>query len=46
VLAIEPAANANDGVNRLAAGEADSGVIALAAGDALEASFTIVATVR
>jgi len=46
VLAIEPAANANDGVNRLAAGEADSGVIAMAAGDALEASFTIRATVR
>lgn len=46
VLAIEPAANANDGVNRLAAGEADSGVIALAAGDALEGSFTIIATVR
>ncbi len=46
VLAIEPAANANDGVNRLAAGEAESGVIALAAGDALEASFTIRAEVR
>lgn len=46
VLAIEPAANANDGVNRLAAGEADSGVIALAAGDALVGSFTIFATVR
>ena len=46
VLAIEPAANANDGVNRLAAGEADSGVIPLAAGGVLEASFTISATVR
>jgi aldose 1-epimerase len=46
VLAIEPAANANDGVNRLAAGEADSGVIPLPAGDVLEASFTISAQVR
>ena len=46
VLAVEPAANANDGVNRLAAGEADSGVIALRAGDALEASFTITVDVR
>jgi len=46
VLAIEPAANANDGVNRLAAGEADSGVIPLPAGDGLEASFTISAQVR
>jgi aldose 1-epimerase len=46
VLAVEPAANANDGVNRLAAGEADSGVIPLAAGGVLEASFTISAEVR
>lgn len=46
VLAVEPAANANDGVNRLAAGEADSGVIPLAASEVLEASFTISATVR
>ncbi|MSR27889.1 MAG: hypothetical protein EXS06_12880 [Planctomycetaceae bacterium] len=46
VLAIEPAANANDGVNRLAAGEVDSGVIPLAAGGVLEASFTISAQVR
>jgi hypothetical protein len=46
VLAIEPATNANDGVNRLAAGEADSGVISLAAGDALEGSFTISVEVR
>ena len=46
VLAVEPAANANDGVNRLAAGEADSGVIPLPAGDGLEASFTISAQVR
>ncbi len=46
VLAVEPAANANDGVNRLAAGDADSGVIPLAAGEALEASFTVSADVR
>jgi len=46
VLAVEPAANANDGINRLAAGEGESGVIPLAAGDALEASFTITAEVH
>lgn len=46
VLAVEPAANANDGVNRLAAGEGDSGVIPLPAGESLDASFTITATVR
>lgn len=46
VLAVEPAANANDGVNRLAAGESDNGVIPLPAGEALEASFTIRADVR
>ena len=46
VLAVEPAANANDGVNRLAAGEADSGVIALPAGEALEATFTVGVSVR
>lgn len=46
VLAVEPAANANDGVNRLAAGEADSGVIPLAAGESLEASFTVSAEVH
>jgi len=46
VLAVEPAANANDGVNRLAAGEPESGVIPLPAGESLDASFTITASVR
>ena len=41
VIAVEPAANANDGVNLLAAGEPDSGVIELAPGATLEASFTL-----
>lgn len=41
VIAVEPAANANDGVNLLAAGASDSGIVELAPGAALEASFTL-----
>ncbi len=45
VVAVEPAANANDGVNRLAVGEPDHGVIVIPAGGRVEASFrTIVET--
>lgn len=45
VVAVEPAANANDGVNRLAAGERDHGVIVVPAGGRVEAWFrTIVET--
>lgn len=41
VIAVEPAANANDGVNLLASGATDSGIIPLAPGATLEASFTL-----
>lgn len=46
VFAVEPAANANDGVNRLAAGERDHGVLVLEPGDGLEATFRTTAEVR
>jgi len=45
VMAIEPAANANDGVNLLAAGQRDHGVIVVAPGERVEATFrTVVET--
>ena len=46
VFAVEPAANANDGVNRLAAGERDHGVLVLEPGARLEATFRTTAEVR
>jgi len=45
LVAVEPVANASDGVNLLATGAEDSGVIPLPAGKTLEASFTIRASV-
>lgn len=45
LVAVEPVANATDGVNLLATGAEDSGVIPLPAGKTLEASFTIRASV-
>ena len=45
LVAVEPVANATDGVNLLATGADDSGVIPLPAGKSLEASFTIRAAV-
>jgi aldose 1-epimerase len=45
VIAIEPVANANDGVNLLAAGQRDHGVIVVAPGERLDATFcTLVET--
>jgi aldose 1-epimerase len=45
LVAVEPVANASDGVNLLATGAEHSGVIPLPAGKTLEASFTIRAAV-
>jgi len=45
LVAVEPVANATDGVNLLATGAEHSGVIPLPAGKALDASFTIRAVV-
>jgi len=45
LVAVEPVANATDGVNLLATGAEHSGVIPLAAGKSLDASFTIRAVV-
>jgi len=45
LVAVEPVANASDGVNLLATGAEHSGVIPLPAGQTLEASFTIRAAV-
>ena len=45
LVAVEPVANATDGVNLLATGAEHSGVIPLPAGKTLEASFTIRAAV-
>jgi len=46
VFAVEPAANANDGVNLLAAGQPDHGVLQLEPGAGLEATFRTTAEVR
>ncbi len=43
-FAVEPAANANNGVNLLDRGDPTSGVIALPAGDELKANFSIKVT--
>ena len=45
LVAVEPVANATDGVNLLATGAEHSGVIPLPAGETLDASFTIRAVV-
>lgn len=41
VIAVEPAANASDGVNLLAAGHEGTGVVELAPGESLDAGFTL-----
>ena len=46
VFALEPTANARDGVNLLARGDSGTGVIPLKAGEAIEASFALRVEVR